>query len=566
MGRYPLDRWLLVNYAGYPFAPNSLFPDNGLANLAAVLLERGHKATILDYATVPVLAGFTDPLLAERLTRTWTALAQTHAKPGLWRKAGAAVRLHGAERARAKRGKAVLRRAQEEILERIAADGIQAVGFKLWNGDGIDGSLAMARAVRRRFPDVRLVGGGPMVDVFMEHILERHREFDVLVYGEGEETIGELAARGGDAGAWPEIPNLLFRRGATVERTAPRVIADLDTLPMPVYDSDVYPAMAGDQKIKIVVLDESRGCRNHCAFCIHPVKSRHTLRVKSIERLGRETAHLAERYSVRTFRFAGSCTPYSLLNAFAASPAGRGQGFRYASFAHVREAGEADFDLMRHSGCEALFFGVESGSQTILNGMRKGIRADAVPGVVARARAAGIFTVASLIYPAPGDTAATAAETLELLRRAAPDAVTLQPALITPRTDWFEHAERYGITFQDKARYIETGLHWKAKLLMPPAFWAPLPVRVNGRSFTEMLRQTGELARRIEALGIPTSISDDTYLMSSRAGMSTRVFRDTTRRLFFAGDAAGVQTLVSRINRAVAQPGPLQREGMTDAR
>jgi len=47
--------------------------------------------------------------------------------------------------------------------------------------------------------------------------------------------------------------------------------------------------MQGDEKIRIIVVDDSRGCRNNCAFCPHPVKSSHRLRVKSIPRMLRES-------------------------------------------------------------------------------------------------------------------------------------------------------------------------------------------------------------------------------------------------------------------------------------
>ena len=43
-----MARGLLVSYAGYPYTPSSLMPDNGLANLAGALLEAGHDVSIVD--------------------------------------------------------------------------------------------------------------------------------------------------------------------------------------------------------------------------------------------------------------------------------------------------------------------------------------------------------------------------------------------------------------------------------------------------------------------------------------------------------------------------------------
>jgi len=45
-------RSILISYAGYPYTPSSLMPDNGLANLAGALISAGHDPLVLDYGTV----------------------------------------------------------------------------------------------------------------------------------------------------------------------------------------------------------------------------------------------------------------------------------------------------------------------------------------------------------------------------------------------------------------------------------------------------------------------------------------------------------------------------------
>ena len=69
-----LNKWLLVNYAGYPFTSSSLMPDNGLANLAGVIIAHGGDVEILDYGTVSTVSRMTSPELRNRLTRAWDTL------------------------------------------------------------------------------------------------------------------------------------------------------------------------------------------------------------------------------------------------------------------------------------------------------------------------------------------------------------------------------------------------------------------------------------------------------------------------------------------------------------
>ncbi len=557
MPTHSLDRWLLVNYAGYPFAPNSLMPDNGLANLAGALQSQGKEVEILDYCTVGTLRRMTSPALRRELSQAWRTLRAPGRGPLRALKQLAALRvLQRCEKERRRLQDLALVEIAEEVVARVRTRGANAVGFKLWNGDGLEGSGRLAQAVRRRCPDVRVFGGGPHVDLFSAAILTHYPSFDAVVCGEGEETIQYLAATGNDPASYGSIPNLILFRDGAPFATEERMIDNLDTLPIPLYDPAVYPAMAGDEKVKIAVVDESRGCRNECAFCVHPVKSHRRVRVKTISRLLTEIGLLGERYGFHAFRFAGSCTPYTLLNDFAAEVIRQKRNLRYASFAHIRDSQEADFDRIARSGCVALFFGIESGSQRILDAMRKRIQVGQIEDTLRRADAAGIFTVGSFIVPAPGDDADSEAETLRLLKGVPLKSLMLQAPVVGPRTDWFESPERYGIEFRDRARYLEEAMKWKVKFQLPPRFWDSLPIRIGGRSYRQVLGATSAFGRKVAALGVTMGITDETYLMSVLAEMPAAEFREAALGAFFAGDGDAVAPLVAKINAGVAPGGP----------
>lgn len=139
--------------------------------------------------------------------------------------------------------------------------------------------------------------------------------------------------------------------------------------------------------------------------------------------------------------------------------------------------------------------------------------------------------------------------TFELMKQIKPSGLTIQPPLVIPRTDWFNRPEIYGIEFRrGREAFLQAGMRWKAKNLLPVAFWSPLPVWIGGRSFKRVLKKAGAFTRRCESAGIPTCMSDDTYLMGLRADMEPVPFRDATRQAFFTGDYETVLALVSRIN------------------
>jgi hypothetical protein len=525
-------------------------PDNGLANLAGALIRDGHSAHILDFATVGMIRRMTSPDLHHRLTREWRILRKSGGGPlSSARRLLALPILQHAETERRRLQQKAIEEIGLELSNFVKAHNIDAVGFKLWNGDGLEGSTRLASILRQYHPSLRIFGGGPHVDLFMDRILLRYPVFNALSLGEGEQTIVKLAHHGAEDKTLGEVPNLIFRdpTGA-IKFSNALIVENLDDLPLAVYDPAVYPAMAGDEKIKIMVIDESRGCRNSCAFCIHPVKSSQSVRLKSISRLLAEVKDLDQRYGFRAFRFAGSCTPYSLLNDFAKAALKDNVRLRYASFAHIRDSDEAEFDTIRQSGCVSLFFGIESGSQTILDSLNKGITTENIKRTIARSKAAGIFTVGSLIYPCPGDNDQTETETLDLLQNNKPDALLFQAPIVAPRTEWFRDPTRYSIRLADPEHYLNVAMTWKIKLQLPPRFWNTLPIEIDGRPYRKVLAKTSDFARKVARLQIPTAITDETYLMSVQAGMESNSFRDTALEAFFSGDTETISALANAIN------------------
>ena len=147
MSTHALDTWLLVNYAGYPFAPNSLMPDNGMANLAGALHQQGKDVQILDYCAVSTVDRMTSPELRRQLSKSWEALRAPGRGPfRALSRLGALHALKRCEKERRRLQKQALAGIADEVVENVRKRNVQAVGLKLWNGDGLEGSGFMARA------------------------------------------------------------------------------------------------------------------------------------------------------------------------------------------------------------------------------------------------------------------------------------------------------------------------------------------------------------------------------------------------------------------------------------
>jgi len=543
-----MARGLLVSYAGYPYTPSSLTPDNGLANLAGALLEAGHDVRIIDYGTVSTMRR----LFPEELSRQVKPLAEKmlaspDVAPGP-EQMGQIVQLADWLDAYQQ---AQLQQIGRELIKEVSEFQPDFVGFKLWNGDGFSGSVALAQMLRDEFPGLHIYAGGPQASWFNKVIYRRTDVFEAIACGEAEATIVPLAEHAIGQRNLADIPAIIYRQNGEVIEVPRAGWLDLNDLPVPVYDPEIYPAMAGDEKIKIIVLDDSRGCPYRCGFCTHPVESGSRLRTASAQLLVDRMERIIADYGISVFRFAGSSTPGSLMYEVAQQILARGLDVQYSCFGHFASADPDHFKVMAGSGLYAIFFGLESGCQQVLdNAVRKGIDLAVVKATVQKAQQAGLFVVTSMIVPLPFDTEQTMKESFDFVTDLRPDSVPVQFPGLLPGTPWLEQPEKYNFEVNAEELLL-AGLDYKIKLLFPPQFWEPPPYKVNGMTFPEFTVLTMKFAEDLENAGILTAVPDDMALIAKCAGMTAREFRDQARLWCLTGDVAGMAKMTEQANRLI---------------
>jgi len=548
-----MARGLLVSYAGYPYTPSSLTPDNGLANLAGALLEAGHDVRIVDYGTISTMRR----LFPEELSRQVKPLAEKmlaspDVEPGP-EQMGQIVQLADWLEAYQQ---AQLQQIGRELIEKVSEFQPDFVGFKLWNGDGFSGSVILAQMLRDEFPGLHIYAGGPQASWFNKVIYQHTDVFDAIACGEAEDTIAALAEHATGQRNLADIPAIIYQQNGQVIEVPRTGWLDLNDLPVPVYDPEIYPSMVGDEKIKIIVLDDSRGCPYRCGFCTHPVESGSRLRTTSAQLLVDRMERIIGDYGISVFRFAGSSTPGSLMYEVAEQILARGLDVQYSCFGHFASADPDHFQVMADSGLYAIFFGLESGCQQVLDrAVRKGINVAMVKETVQQAQQAGLFVVTSMIVPLPFDTEQTIKESLDFIIDLRPDSVPVQFPGLLPGTPWLQHPEKYNFEV-DTEELLLAGLDYKIKLLFPPQFWEPPPYKVNGMTFPEFTALTMKFAEDLEKSGILTAVPDDMALIAKCAGMTAREFRDQARLWCLTGDVAGMAKMTEEANRLITSGSP----------
>jgi len=525
-------------------------PDNGLANLAGSLLQAGHETLILDYSTINAVERMVPQNMREALTDAYEAFLNDMKSAGKISKETSNLLIE-LDRKLERHKEEELVKIADEIINKIDEVNADFIGFKLWTGEGFYGSVKIAQRIKLKYPDLKIFTGGPHVDVFRENIFNYTDVFDALAYGEGEETINLLAEYVKGRRKLSDVPNLIYKQNSEIVSTLLKRVEDLNLLPEPIYNEEIYPAMRGNQKLKFIMIDESRGCPNACNFCPHPQKSGNRWRTRDARKIVDLMESLGSKFGTNAFRLAGSNTPAKLKNELAQEIINRGLKFRYGCFGHVRDADREDYELLYRSGCVSLSFGVESGSQEILNrDINKKVKVDQIIRALKKAKNTNLLTVASIIAPCPHDTPETLEQTLDVLIETKPDAVVIQPAFVIPGTRWHTNSDKFGFELDED--YINLLMLYRTRLLLPLALWDPFPYKIAGKTFYEAVAIAQELAIELEKRNIITGISDFLLLIASYLNISRKEIRDRNRKLFFTANHLSIECIVNLFNEQVS--------------
>lgn len=315
-----------------------------------------------------------------------------------------------------------------DVLEQFQPDvvGVTAVTMTA------ETAFAIIRDVKRIAPDVLTVMGGPHVTFSAGETLSAVPELDVIVCGEGEQTLLDLLADARQRTHWQTIPGLAFRDNGGVCQTPWREpVSDLHRLPEPARHG--LPLGRYRTLGMPVSVTTSRGCPFQCVFCVGRrmvgarVRYRPPLRVvdeiEGLAALGFRQVNIADDlFTANASHCLAICDEINR----------RDLKIRWSSFARVDTVSVPLLTRMREAGCHAVSFGMESGNPAILKRVRKQISLAQAEAAVAMCRHAGMEANASFILGLPGETPETLAQTMAFAKRLGEEGLSYGFHLLAP--------------------------------------------------------------------------------------------------------------------------------------
>ncbi len=276
----------------------------------------------------------------------------------------------------------------------------------------------IAEVVRKCNQRAPIVMGGPHVSFEIEGSFLDLPALDCIAIGEGEHTLLELARALENRMDVRDVKGLAFRDRAAdkIVRTEPRPLEDhLDTLPAPARDlMPLARYLAFDSQASIMT---SRGCPYECAFCSAPAWTGRRVRYRSPSLCVDEIQELAalgfteitiedELFTVYRRHCLAICRELIRRNT----------GMRWNAFSRVDTITPAIVASMSEAGCQSICFGVESGSQEVLDLVKKKSSLAKVKEALRMTHEVGIIPIASFILGLPGETEDTLRGTVEFAK------------------------------------------------------------------------------------------------------------------------------------------------------
>ena len=314
----------------------------------------------------------------------------------------------------------------------------------------------LIKRVRKNFPSIEIVAGGPHLSFFKEQVLHECPEIDYGLIMEAENSFKELCC----GEVLGKIDGLLFREnGRVVSNSHYEFRVDLDALPFPKYSGfDLHKYTK-----RFINLLTSRGCPYNCIFCGHHLVTGKCFRFRDPIKVVDEIEYWVKRgYSDFNVTDSNFSVSKERVYVICDEIEKRGLKIKIGCGDGLR-ADRVDLDLlkrMRQVGFGALSIGVESGSDHVLKNMEKGESLADIDRTVKMACELGYDVTLFFVIGSPGETEEDVKKSVEFALKYPIFSVNFNLLIPYPGTKLYDWVKSNGYLLRDykEDKSISSGL------------------------------------------------------------------------------------------------------------
>ncbi|WP_405108933.1 radical SAM protein [Paenibacillus sp. FSL K6-1217] len=310
--------------------------------------------------------------------------------------------------------------ALNDIAQLIIRKPSRVLGFTAMCGN-YSIALRIAEECKRLDPDRIIIFGGPHASFVAEETLTWFPSIDYIVIGEGELTLPELITALESGQPLHGVDGLCYRAEGTVHTNPPRpILRNLDDTPFPAFhlieDLSAYFTTA---ETRFFPIEAGRGCPFHCSFCSTSTFFSRQYRTKSPARIIAEMRYIREQWGITHFSLTHDnfTVNQKFVRQFCQELLDCSESFTWSCSSRTDHVNQELFEVMMQAGCNGVFFGIESGSQSIQQTIGKKLNLNQAYELLRELHQSGLSCTVSFITGFPEETEEDLNQTLDMIIR-----------------------------------------------------------------------------------------------------------------------------------------------------
>jgi anaerobic magnesium-protoporphyrin IX monomethyl ester cyclase len=316
----------------------------------------------------------------------------------------------------------------------------------------------LAERIKKSYPEIIIVLGGAHITAAPIETLAKYNSFDIGVIGEGESILQKLillleSINKDYKNNLSSINSLCYKDldGKIIITGREPFIKDIDSIPFPAWsllpDIAKYyrPALQSVNQLPATSIFTSRGCPYSCSFCDNSIFG-NSIRFHSVDYVIDMINYLTAQYGIYHFQFDDDtiCVDRERLSKICKKIINLPKKISWTCKSRVDNIDENLLQVMKKSGCWQIQFGIESGSQQILDIMNKKVTLSQIKKTLKQTRAAGIKSKGFFMIGYLGETLQTINETLKFIVNIDLDDFQMTFFTPYPGSRDFNRANKYG--------------------------------------------------------------------------------------------------------------------------
>jgi radical SAM superfamily enzyme YgiQ (UPF0313 family) len=297
------------------------------------------------------------------------------------------------------------------------------VGISVLTGPVISDALQISRRIKSIAPQTIIIWGGLHPTIFPGYVLGEE-SVDFIIQGEGEEPLLELVRALLDKKPYSSIMNLGFKNGGKIALNPMRKeLLSLDSVEMPAWDLLEMKHYIANRFFasRVLTMNTSRGCTFKCTFCFNQGLPHQRWRGLSASSIKEQIDYLRKKYSINGIQFYEDSfdTDKRRVRDFCElmRSSGLSKRIKWSHFSNIPFFDSEVVACEKDAGLRYIEYGVESGSQRILDWVQKRQTVQQIKRVFDECKRIGIKTAALFMIGFPDETYEELMMTVDLVER-----------------------------------------------------------------------------------------------------------------------------------------------------